>query len=366
MTDNIKPIQKILFGCPGTGKSYKIREIAEKQLNISFDSDTKILKNTVKTVFHPEYTYGDFMGKLLPLTQGTNVMYKFYPGHFLKVLGMAYRGLIEGNNEHYLLVIDELNRGNAAAIFGTVFQLLDRESDHWSSYEVDVSEMELVGLLNSMGYKPNVQTDGLCYLDGTRFDKFCDNLERDLKNKSNNNGLRVLELLKQNKISIPQNLSIIATINTSDESIYYLDSAFKRRWNWEYISIESSRYMLESKYDTSVQLVVHYKAGDDTLLKWVLIIEKINKIIINNSNLIRRIEDKQIGFWFIKPDDDGKIHLEEVKDKLMFYLWDSVFARDKRPLEEIISEIEEANIKLITYDQFIMSTVNFLYYIIKN
>ena len=134
MTDNIKPIQKILFGCPGTGKSYKIREIAEEQLNITFDSDTKILKNTVKTVFHPEYTYGDFMGKLLPLTQGTNVMYKFYPGHFLKVLGMAYRGLIEGNNEHYLLVIDELNRGNAAAIFGTVFQLLDRESDHWLNW----------------------------------------------------------------------------------------------------------------------------------------------------------------------------------------------------------------------------------------
>jgi 5-methylcytosine-specific restriction protein B len=90
--DTIKPIQKILFGCPGTGKSYKIREIAEKQLNISFDSDTKILKNTVKTVFHPEYTYGDFMGKLLPLTQGTNVIYKFYPGHFLKSWGWLTEG----------------------------------------------------------------------------------------------------------------------------------------------------------------------------------------------------------------------------------------------------------------------------------
>ncbi len=237
MTDNIKPIQKILFGCPGTGKSYKIREIAEQKLNITFDSDSKILKNTVKTVFHPEYTYGDFMGKLLPLTQGTNVIYKFYPGHFLKVLGMAYRGLIEGNNEHYLLVIDELNRGNAAAIFGTVFQLLDRESDHWSSYEVDVSEMELIGLLNSMEYKPDVQTNGLIQVDGNRFDNFCKNLENDLKAQSNQNGLRALGLLKQNKISIPNNLSILATINTSDESIYYLDSAFKRRWDWEYIPI---------------------------------------------------------------------------------------------------------------------------------
>ena len=188
--DTIKPIQKILFGCPGTGKSYKIRKIA-KDLNISFDKND-IAENAIKTVFHPEYTYGDFMGKLLPRTQGTNVIYKFYPGHFLKVLGMAYRGLKEDNSQHYLLVIDELNRGNAAAIFGTVFQLLDRESDHWSSYEVDVSEMELVGLLNAMGYKPNVKPDGWIEIReeervGIQFDKFCEELERDLKNKSNNN-----------------------------------------------------------------------------------------------------------------------------------------------------------------------------------
>ncbi|WP_237746376.1 MULTISPECIES: restriction endonuclease [Planktothrix] len=280
---------------------------------------------------------------------------------------MAYRGLIEGKNEHYLLVIDELNRGNAAAIFGTVFQLLDRESDHWSSYEVDVSEMELVGLLNSMGYKPNVQTDGsiLMKKDGryTKCDEFYEE-EQSLKNSNNDNGLRVLGLLKQNKISIPKNLSIIATINTSDESIYYLDSAFKRRWNWEYISIESSRYMLESKYDTSVQLVFNKdEAVDNTQLNWGLIIENINQLIIKSSDSIRRIEDKQIGFWFIKPDDDGKINLEEVKDKLMFYLWDSVFARDKRPLEKIISEISgNTDIKLITYDNFIEKTEVFLKY----
>jgi 5-methylcytosine-specific restriction protein B len=361
--DTIKPIQKILFGCPGTGKSYKIREIAEKQLNISFDSDTKILKNTVKTVFHPEYTYGDFMGKLLPLTQGTNVIYKFYPGHFLKVLGMAYRGLIEGNNEHYLLVIDELNRGNAAAIFGTVFQLLDRESDHWSSYEVDVSEMELVGLLNAMGYKPNVQTDGSIKIDenGTedRFHIFCEKLERDLKSKSNNNGLRVLELLRQNKISIPKNLSIIATINTSDESIYYLDTAFKRRWSYEQISIESSEKMFHE-----VKLVIPNGQNSTIELEWIPILEGINEIIKNNYKTIKRIEDKQIGFWFIKPDDSGKIHLEEVQGKLMFYLWDSVFVRDKKPLETIISEISgNTDIKLITYDDFVKYTKNLFEYL---
>ncbi|CAD5975293.1 Type-2 restriction enzyme BsuMI component YdiS [Planktothrix tepida] len=372
MTDTIKPpIQKILFGCPGTGKSYKIREIAENQLNITFDSDTKILKNTVKTVFHPEYTYGDFMGKLLPLTQGTNVMYKFYPGHFLKVLGMAYRGLIEGNNEHYLLVIDELNRGNAAAIFGTVFQLLDRESDHWSSYEVDVSEMELVGLLNSMGYKINVLSDGSIKIHENRttenlFDTFCKELEIDLKNKSNNNGLRVLELLKQNKISIPQNLSIIATINTSDESIYYLDTAFKRRWSYEQISIESSKKMFELKYKeilNEVKLVIPNGQKSTIELEWIPILEGINEIIKDNYKTIKRIEDKQIGFWFIKPDDSGKIHLKEIQSKLMFYLWDSVFARDKRPLEEFISKAVQTDVKLITYDDFVKYTKNIFEYL---
>ena len=149
----IRPIQKILFGSPGTGKSYKIRSIAQEQLGIDFDKNSQILQNTVKTVFHPEYTYADFMGKLLPLTQGNNVIYKYYPGHFLRVLGMAYDSLIESQNDHFLLVIDELNRGNASAIFGTAFQLLDRDDDFWSTYEIDISEMEVIGLLESMGYK---------------------------------------------------------------------------------------------------------------------------------------------------------------------------------------------------------------------
>lgn len=122
--------------------------------------------------------------------------------------------------------------------------------------------------------------------------------------------------------------------------------------------------MLESKYDTSVQLVFNKdEAVDNTQLNWGLIIENINQLIIKSSDSIRRIEDKQIGFWFIKPDDDGKINLEEVKDKLMFYLWDSVFARDKRPLEKIISEISgNTDIKLITYDNFIEKTEVFLKY----
>ncbi|NEP41335.1 MAG: AAA domain-containing protein, partial [Okeania sp. SIO2H7] len=152
----VKPIQKILFGSPGTGKSYQVQKIAQKDLGIEWDEESRSLKNTIKTVFHPEYTYSDFMGKLLPLTEGNNVIYKFYPGHFLQALGMAYREIIEGSDRNVLLVIDELNRGNAAAIFGPVFQLLDRDENWWSTYDVNISELEMVELLKSMGCTPTI------------------------------------------------------------------------------------------------------------------------------------------------------------------------------------------------------------------
>lgn len=355
MPDDIKkPIQKILFGSPGTGKSYQIQKIAIDQLKIPFDEATKMLSNTVKTVFHPEYTYADFMGKLLPLTQGNSIIYKFYPGHFIRILGMAYQGLIEGKKDHYLLVIDELNRGNAAAIFGTVFQLLDRESDGWSSYEVDISEMELVGLLEAMRLKPIIQ-DGTIEIkqEKTKIpcEDFCQRRTQELASE-NPDGSRVFSLLQQRRINIPHNLSILATINTSDESIYYLDSAFKRRWGWEYVKAPVGKFdeLSIPKELRDVKLV-----SDGKQIGWwseyLYYIVGINELIKSNSQVIRRIEDKQIGWWFIKPEN-GKVELSEVKDKLMFYLWDSVFARDKRPLEQFLSSPNK-QVKLTAYSDFL-------------
>ncbi|MGL4499679.1 MAG: restriction endonuclease [Planktothrix sp.] len=366
MNQTHKAIQKILFGSPGTGKSYKIREIAKEQLGITWDDESKVLKNTIKTVFHPEYTYADFMGKLLPLTQGNSVIYKFYPGHFLQILGMAYRGLIDETNEHYLLVIDELNRGNASAIFGTAFQLLDRESDDWSSYEIDISEMELVGLLSSMQYQPKVDNDGTIKVDCNGpvypIDGFLDDKIKDHDRETNKNQLRLISLLKQRKISIPSNLSILATINTSDESIYYLDSAFKRRWDWEYIdSPNGENFTIENIPDgiAGAKLII----GDgEEILDWYICVIGLNEIIKSSSKFIRRIEDKQIGWWFVKPED-GQIALQKIKDKVMFYLWDSVFSRDKRPLESALAEATgKKDIKLITYADFVACTEEFIIY----
>lgn len=356
-----KPMQKILFGSPGTGKSHNIQIIANQKLNIPLDQATNRLINTVKTVFHPEYTYADFMGKLLPLTQNNSVIYKFYPGHFIRALGMAYRGLIEGKQDHYLLIIDEMNRGNAAAIFGTVLQLLDRESDGWSSYDVDISEMELVGLLEAMELKPVLQ-DGIIEIkeDSVKIpcQDFCQRRAEELNGKLNSDGVRAFNLLRQCRISIPQNLSIIATINTSDESIYYLDSAFKRRWDWQYFKAPVGSF---SRLDVPEALWNTKLVIDDQEQElWSHYIVGINELIKANSHVLRRIEDKQIGWWFIKPENE-RVELEQVKDKLMFYLWDSVFARDKRPLEQFLCRDEDNEpIHLALYSDFITSTKKFM------
>lgn len=362
MVVQFQAIQKIIFGSPGTGKSYKIAGIAREKLSIEFDEVTKTLSNTVKTVFHPEYTYSDFMGKLLPLTYGGNVIYKYYPGHFLQALGMAYKNLLEGKNDNCLLVIDELNRGNAAAIFGSVFQLLDREEDDWSSYELDVSEMELVGLFNVMGHKANISNDGLIQVDGSNFDIFTHHLKARLQENSNTNGLRLLKNLENRKINIPPNLSIIATINTSDESIYYLDSAFKRRWDWEYIDAPNKDGIEDDNSITDTLLKVKLILEDGRKLDWCRCVIGINEFIKINHNTIRKIEDKQIGWWFIKAKNH-EISLEQVQDKLMFYLWDGVFAINKQALNKFIEEqLNKKEVKLVTFADFLAYTSDLLEY----
>ncbi|MFM6007927.1 MAG: restriction endonuclease, partial [Sphaerospermopsis kisseleviana] len=312
------PIQKILFGSPGTGKSYQIREIAQQEMYLAWNEHTKSLENTIKTVFHPEYTYSDFVGKLLPQTTGSNsIIYKFYEGHFLRALGLAYKKIIDGSNENVLLVIDELNRGNAAAIFGSIFQLLDRDEDDWSTYEVNLSELEIVGLLRAMGYKAEPTHQNI-QIDGSNFDVFCQLTENKLMSDENYDGLRVLENLKKHCIAIPHNLSIIATINTSDESIYYLDSAFKRRWDWEYIDIPTTIdgvFLIPQEiYDIKVVL------GNKEFY-WHDLVIHLNQFIKKQHQYIRRIEDKQIGLWFLKAKNDI-IEESTIKNKLMFYLWD--------------------------------------------
>lgn len=338
------PIQKILFGCPGTGKSYTISNNILKDLGIDKDSD-----NVINTVFHPEYTYGDFMGKLVPITKDKRVEYNFYPGHFLRALVQAYKNLIDAydkqtnqikNPQNVALVIDEINRGNSSAIFGTVFQLLDRENTGelkgWSSYSVNLTEIEFNDFMEKIGivyYKETEKyelpplTSNVTLLK--TFQEKINFLNLDISSK---------------KIKIPPNFSILATMNTSDNSIYVMDNAFKRRWDWQYVDWDENFTIPNGNYGESKNGNLQWKD------EWKELVKNLNEFIKQNANSVRggRIEDMQIGYHFI---NDEIVKAEKIQNKLMFFVWDSVFNRDKKPLRKLLGI--ENNTELVTFGDFI-------------
>lgn len=354
----MKYCQKIYFGMPGTGKSHEVHEnIIKNELSVEDD------ENIINTVFHPEYSYGDFMGKLLPITNGSKqVEYNYYEGFFLKALAQAYKSILNKENKNVVLIIDEINRGNSSAIFGSIFQLLDRKENGWSSYSINISDMELNKLVELMHLEKDPNSEKYRIQNSSNSYKTLEELfsDTELKNLS----------LSSKQIKIPTNLSIIGTMNTSDESIYYMDSAFKRRWDWEYINNYWGREKESEEAcpdifneqtranGTNYFILKDLDSFIDTngTQRWVSFINSINKFLIENSDIIRGVEDKQIGYWFIKPkkDESSDILLipeDKIKNKLMFFLWDSVFSRDKEPLNKLIST-DENKIKLRTFGEF--------------
>lgn len=348
------PIQKILFGSPGTGKSYKIdNEIIPNILEINKDENPE---NIIKTVFHPEYTYGDFMGKLVPISRASKVEYNFYEGHFLRALGQAYKNILatqpsQFNLIHWkkvknvALVIDEINRGNSASIFGVCFQLLDREDTGWSSYSVNLTEIEFYKLIEIIGTKISIVDGDLKFQfpGDSHFVKF-DSLKDKFVPLGINTHTRTIKL--------PPNLSTLATMNTSDNSIYFMDSAFKRRWDWEFIN-----------WDGSVPSSGTFgKSGNGTLNEeeWLDLIKKLNSFIKKQHASIRGIEDKQVGKFFIK---ERPVTEKQIQNKLMFFLWDSVFNRDKRPLVELLNVTKD---ELVTFGDFTKLHNQFINQLLQN
>ncbi|OQX06831.1 MAG: hypothetical protein BWK73_29850 [Thiothrix lacustris] len=335
-------LQKILFGGPGVGKSHKIKKILEE---LGIDNSS----NYVKTVFHPEYTYGDFMGKLLPLTIKEKVEYKFYAGYFLEVLAKAYKNILLNpiSPEPVALVIDEINRGNSSAIFGTIFQLLDREHDDeyegWSCYETKLSEMEYFKLLELIGIKHD-HSKNTYSIKEAELEKSITGNKIFYETQMQEFHEKILNpiRIKDKSIRIPPNMSIIATMNTSDNSIFYMDSAFKRRWDWEFIRGERQEATIDGKHD------------------WSSFVDNLNRFFVDNSKFIRQIEDKQIGYWFI-TSKSKKITTNDIRNKLLFFIWDSVFSRDKEGLKQLIGEKND----LITFNQFSDQCENFIEKIIN-
>lgn len=233
----------LLYGVPGSGKSWTIEHEYCKK-------DTKV----ERLVFHPDYTYSDFIGQILPaVDEDGQVTYKFTPGPFTNILRDAYNHPMD----EYILIIEEINRGNAPAIFGEVFQLLDRKVEDRDAdedeYPVGTSEYGIT----------NANIASIVYGDTTH------------------------------KVRIPANLSIIATMNTSDQNVFTLDTAFQRRWDMR---------LIENNFDN-----VDPKLADavilDTTVTWRNFCTEVNKIVIGNSVRMSSAEDKRLGAYFVHLRD---------------------------------------------------------------
>ena len=298
--DNYKHeyIQRIYYGAPGTGKSNEIKELTSEQGK----DGIKFSKNfTFRTTFHPDSDYSTFVGAYKPRwsNEKDKIVYGFRPQTFLK----AYVEAWKNPEENVALVIEEINRGNCAQIFGDIFQLLDREASGLSKYPIEA----------------DVDMQSYIEAEFKEIDKAFDHEQIALiDNYYEQHYEAAFEKIKNGEIlALPMNLSILATMNTSDQSLFPMDSAFKRRWEWVYTPIVNAEKNWKIEIDG-------YQPID-----WWTFLERINKVVAE----LTISEDKQLGYFFCIPDkkeDDGDIEptiitADRFVGKVIFYLWNDVF-----------------------------------------
>ena len=260
----------ILYGVPGSGKSWTIKH--------KYCNDSERME---RIVFHPDYNYSDFVGQILPkIKEDSSVSYEFVPGPFTNLVRKAY----DDPTKKYFLIIEELNRGNAPAIFGDIFQLLDRNKDGSSEYEI-----------------------------------------------TNNDVARIVYGDKNHKVSIPSNMSIICTMNTSDQNVFTLDTAFQRRWHMK---------LIENKFRGENGKQIAKTKILDTDVTWGHFVASINEIILSKNIRITSSEDKRLGTHFIGDDDLEYVENKEEQnsifpEKVLKYLWDDVFKFNKEDIFDL-------------------------------
>lgn len=269
----------LYYGVPGSGKSHLI------------DSTYAIAANRLtRVVFHPDYTYGDFVGQILPKVKADGgLTYEFTPGPFAHILRAAY---YDPNNSYYL-IIEEINRGNAAAIFGDIIQLLDRfdQPDPVQGFPSRTSKYSIINpdLANYVYRKP-LEPNGTAH--------------------------------SNHPIRIPANLAIIGTMNTADQNVFTVDTAFQRRWN--------------------MRIVPNiFKPGDslggtgvvDTGVPWQVFSRIINDEILSRNAHLLSTEDKRLGTHFVSTNE-----LQEANafaEKVIKYLWDDAFKFDRKAIFDL-------------------------------
>lgn len=302
--------QIIYYGVPGCGKSNKIREQLKNVPE----------KNKVRVVFHPEYTNAEFIGQILPKVDG-RVTYEFTPGPFTQIIKRAYLN----PDEHFYLVIEEINRGNAAAIFGDTFQLLDRLK---------------AGETDSLGNDPangavNTFTEGW-----SQYFVQNDDINGYIRGSEDSIQIGNIHFDSNTAIRLPPNLSILATMNTSDQNVFTLDNAFQRRFDMELVrnEFDLTQPAVNAQYEAEI---------DDTGIKWGQFWGWINAKITATLKGLSSTEDKRLGVWFVS-NVNGIIDDKIFAEKVLKFLWDDVFkfkrpqvfAKDIDTLEKLINFFE--------------------------
>lgn len=340
------PLQQIYYGAPGTGKSYEINEITKKH-------------SVIRTTFHPDSDYSTFVGAYKPVMSQVElrdvsghvviedgkklkeerITYKYVKQAFLKAYLAAWQKYSNGGEttEPQFLVIEEINRGNCAQIFGDLFQLLDRTDNGFSTYPIEADTDLQTEISKAFG------EDGE-YALGEGF-----NIEGVVSGYDG-----ITEAVKEGRVLLlPNNLYIWATMNTSDQSLFPIDSAFKRRWDWKYVKI------------TDAKKGWKIKCGSEECNWWTFVTE-INKKIAKETSS----DDKKLGYFFCKPDKNGNtISEDKFVGKVLYYLWNDVFKdgdtslfkvgetqEDVPSFEAFYSDNNEVNISAIR--RFLVATVH--------
>lgn len=312
--------QRIFYGVPGCGKSNKIKLILDKAVEQGAITDKD--EQIVRVVFHPEYTNSDFIGQIMPKrNKDGHIDYSFEAGPFAKILRQAYLN----PSKPYYLIVEEVNRGNAAAIFGDVFQLLDRfdkdESEEingncygegWSSYSINNSDINWY-IRNCSDKTESDELNTAVEVIYNTTEKPYSEIKVGGITINANTGLR-----------LPPNLSILGTMNTSDQNVFTLDNAFQRRWNPELIENDFPKEGTD-EWNESVPLQQNADIAESGI-KWDSFRTAINKVIAKESvnTGLSSMEDKRLGCWFVK-NTDGKISAELFANKVLKYLWDDAF-----------------------------------------
>ena len=338
MGDNTKrtkltaPLQQIYYGAPGTGKSYEMNDLTKPY-------------STIRTTFHPDSDYSTFVGAYKPVMQKVDlrdlsghivegvqedrIVYTYVKQAFLKAYLGAWQKYAKGDEtaEPQFLVIEEINRGNCAQIFGDLFQLLDRSDNGFFTYPIEADS----DLQNEI---KEAFADGGEYTFGNELD-----VDDAVDGYTSNYGKTLSDDIKNGRVLLlPNNLYIWATMNTSDQSLFPIDSAFKRRWDWRYVKIADAGKGWKIKCGTEY-------------CDWWTFVEEINKKIAKETSS----DDKKLGYFFCKPPKDSDTITEEkFVGKVLFYLWNDVFKDGDISLFKVNDEPEAE----ICFDAFYDSDNN--------